>query len=538
MERLSYTNAEFWSGFSADETSVLDYKERLGKAGRLQEPVVAFANNRGGTIVVGVTEKRPRKIVGIQPGQVFEEHVQEAARETLPPLPIETDYVDVDGVTVGLLQVRPLEQGWAHTSDGRLIVRAGPTNRTLVGEELARFIRERGADPDEDTVVAGTSMEDLRAEALREYLRRTMDRPPTRALSRPAKDHGFVERDGRVRLAGLLLFGKEPQTKQRRFGIEFQRFAGTVAGGAELRNRRALTGNIPQLVHDADRLIYEEMRRDAVVRRLVREEVPEFPPIAIREALLNAVGHRDYSLTGASIEVRLYDDALEIQSPGALPGYVTLENIRDEQYSRNRRIMDAFYKLGLVEEAGQGIDRMFREMEDALLDPPEFQERGNNFIVRFGGRSVFAAEDRLWVNQFAQLPLSAHAKVALVYARRQSAVTNEELRSIRELSAADARSVLQELVANKLLQPVGRGRGTKYILGELARGARRKVNVGEQVEAIVAHAHRSGQIVNGDVRGLFGVDRVAARRLLESAVAQGRLTRVGVRAGTRYLPAD
>jgi ATP-dependent DNA helicase RecG len=534
--QLAYTKADLWGQYGYEETSVTDFKERLTKPARLQEPVVAFANNRGGTIIVGVTERRPRQLVGIEPGQAFEERVQETARQTIPPLPIETEYVDVEGLTLALLRVRPLDQGWAHTSDGRLMIRAGPTNRTLVGEELARFIRERGSEPVEDSLVAGTTIDDLRPDALRDYLRRTMERPP-RVLKRAARDHGFIGRDGRARLAGLLLFGKQPQTEQRRFGIEFQRFAGPI-GEAELRSRHAILGPLPQLVHDADQLIYEEMRRDAVVRGLVREEVPEFPPLAIREALLNAAGHRDYSLTGSSVEVRLYDDALEIQSPGALPGYVTLENIRDEQYSRNRRIMDAFYKLGLVEEAGQGIDRMFREMEDALLDPPEFQERGNNFIVRFRGRSVFAVEDRLWVNQFARLPLSAHAKVALVYARRQSAVTNEELRGIRGLSAVDARGVLQELVANKLLQPVGRGRGTKYVLGELARGARTEANVGEQLEAIVAHAHRLGHIVNGDVRGLFGLDRVEARRLLESAVAQGRLIRVGVRAGTRYLPND
>jgi ATP-dependent DNA helicase RecG len=364
-----------------------------------------------------------------------------------------------------------------------------------------------------------------------------MKRAP-RAPAKAALNLGFLDREGRARLAGLLLFGKEPQSHGRRFGVEFLRFAGTVSGGANLRERRALTGSLPDLVTIADQLIYEEMRRDAVVRGLVREEVPEFPPIAVREALLNALGHRDYSLTGSAIEVRLFDDALEIQSPGTLPGYVTLDNIRDEQYSRNPRLMDAFYKLGLVEEAGQGVDRMFREMEAALLDPPKLEERGNSFIVRFSGRSVFAAEDRLWIGQFASLPLSAHAKVALVFARRQGAVTNEELQALRGISAADARAALQELVSADLLQPVGRGRGTKYVLGAIARGARDVVDVREQIGAIVAHARRSGHIVNRDVRGLLGVDRVVARRLLESAVAQGRLTRVGIRAGTRYLPPE
>jgi ATP-dependent DNA helicase RecG len=278
------------------------------------------------------------------------------------------------------------------------------------------------------------------------------------------------------------------------------------------------------------------MRRDAVIRGLVREEVPEFPPLALREALLNAVGHRDYSLRGSAVQVRLFDDAIEVESPGTLAGWVTLENLLTAQYSRNERIMDAFHHLGLVEEAGTGIDRMFTAMEDALLDPPEFEELSNAFLVRFLGRSVFAAEDRVWVSRFGDLSLGAHEKVALMYARRQGAVTNEELRSLRNLDTRDSRTVLRNLVALRLLQPVGRGRGTRYVLGDLARQARRTANVSEQVATLVAHAHRAGSVANRDVRGLLGVNRVEARALLELAVGQGLLDPTGERRARRYLP--
>lgn len=111
------------------------------------------------------------------------------------------------------------------------------------------------------------------------------------------------------------------------------RFEGSVDGGARLRDRQEIVGPLPTLVTQADRQLYNVMRRDAVVRGLVREEVPEYRPIALREALVNAVGHRDYSLRGAAVEVRLYDDAIEVESPGTLAGYVTVENLREAQYS-------------------------------------------------------------------------------------------------------------------------------------------------------------------------------------------------------------
>jgi ATP-dependent DNA helicase RecG len=432
------------------------------------------------------------------------------------------------------MTVKALTRGWVQTSDGRLLVRAGPTNRALVGDELLRFVRERATDPVEDEPVPGSSLDDLRPELMRQFIRARMKR------SRPnlwtaARDLGLLTGDGKVRLAALLMFGKNPQHQFRRFGIVMSRFEGSVDGAARLRDRRELTGPLPLLVAQADQQIYNEMRRDAVVRGLVREEVPEYPPVALREALVNAVGHRDYSLRGAAVEVRLYDDAVEVESPGTLAGYVTVENLREAQYSRNERIMDALQRLGLVEEAGQGIDRMIAEMEDALLAPPQFEERSAAFVVRLRGGSVFAAEDRLWISQFGQLDLSADAKVALVYARRMGAITNEQLRSLRPLDREASRETLQDLVARGLLKVFGRGRGTGYRLSELAVEARTTATLGEQLMAVLNHARRTGVVVNSDVRGLLGVDAPEARTILEALVLRGLLQPEGERRGRRYL---
>lgn len=534
-QRLTLTDSEFWKRFGTEESSTVDFKESLARAGKLQEVLVAFANARGGTAVVGITKTRPHRILGVSWDQASEERVQEAARITHPPLRVSTSRLDIGGKTVALLIVDAVERGWVQTSDGRLLIRAGPTNRTLVGPELARFVQERGTEPAEDQIVRDASLDDLEPDALRAYLRTRLGRKRV-DVPAAARDLGLVTPEGRVRLASVLLFGKDPQKGHRRFGIDVLRFEGGVRDRPKLRERTQLAGTLPELVEAADRLIYEETRKDAVIRGLVREEVPEFPPIAIREALLNAVGHRDYSLRGSAVEVKLFDDALEIESPGTLAGYVTVENLREAQYSRNERIMDVFQVLRLVEEAGTGIDRMVEAMEDALLDPPEFEERPSSFLVRFRGRSVFAAEDRLWVSRFAEFDLSADEKVALVYARRQGAVTNEELRALRGMDRVRSRHVLKDLVSRGLLEAVGRGRGTRYVLGELARRARRFANVDEQLKTVVAHARRTGSVANRDVRGLLGIDRVTARTLLESAVAQGLLEPIGERRARRYLP--
>ena len=530
----SMTPSQFWSRFGDQESMTVEFKQQIQRTARMQAPMVAFANTRGGTILVGISDRRPRQILGIDWSQDLVEQIQEAARSTQPPLQVEVERRRIDGHDVACIQVGPMARGWVQTSDGRLLVRAGPTNRALVGDELLRFVRERAADPVEDEPAPGVEMDDLRVELVRQFMQARLGRSRVN-LATAARDLGLLTADGKVRLATLLMFGRNPQQRNRRFGIVVTRFEGSVDGGARLRDRRELGGPLPILVAQTDQRVQGEMRRDAVVRGLVREEVPEYPPVALREALVNAVGHRDYSLRGAAVEVRLYDDAVEVESPGTLAGYVTVENLREARYSRNERVMDALQRLGLVEEAGQGIDRMIAEMEDALLDPPQFEERSASFVVRLRGGSVVAAEDRLWVSQFGRLDLGPDAKVALVFARRSGAITNEQLRRLRPLDRDASRETLQDLVTRGLLEAFGRGRGTGYRLSELAVQARTTATLGEQLRAVLNHARRTGVVVNSDVRGLLGVDATEARSILEALVLRGLLRPEGERRGRHYL---
>lgn len=514
-----------------------DFKEQLPRPSRLQEPLVAFANQRGGVVAIGISKTQPHRVIGTDWSQEHEEKVQEMARATQPPIHLDVSTSWVDGHQVAFLQIEPVEQGWIQTSDGRLLIRSGPTNRALVGAELLRFVRERATDPVEDELIRGLTDKDLNEDLVQQYLGRRL--PLHRdGLGNALRDLGFATDKGELRMAAALLFGKNPQRDNRRFGIEVLRFEGVTSEKPPLRDKQELGGPLPHLVAEVDNLIYREMRRDAVVRGLVREEVPEFPPVVVREALLNAIGHRDYSARGASTQVRIYDDVLEIESPGTLPGYVTVETLRDEQYSRNQKLMDGLQRLGLVEEAGQGIDRMYSEMEDALLEPPQFEERSSSFLVRLKGTSVFAAEDRLWVGRFSDLNLSASEKVALVYTKRHGAIRNEELRNLRNLDRDSSRVLLQGLVARGLLDAVGRGRGARYVLGQAAQHGQADGELPERQLVVMKHARRQGSIVNADVRGLLDVDRFEAREILYGLVGEGLLRPEGERRGRRYLPGN
>jgi ATP-dependent DNA helicase RecG len=180
---------------------------------------------------------------------------------------------------------------------------------------------------------------------------------------------------------------------------------------------------------------------------------------------------------------------------------------------------------------------MISEMENALLSRPQFLEREASFVVRLLGTTVFTAEDRLWISRFADHDLSAHAKVALVFARRNGSIGNEDLRNLRNLDRDASRGVLQGLVAMGLLRAVGRGRGARYVPGRSAASTARTTTLDEQLQAVLNHARRQGSIANVDVRGLLvEVDRQRARSILNELVGRGLLRAEGERRGRRYLP--
>ena len=198
--------------------------------------------------------------------------------------------------------------------------------------------------------------------------------------------------------------------------------------------------------------------------------------------------------------------------------------------------MDTLGRLGLVEEAGTGIDRIYEALDDALLVPPEFEERDGSFVVRFRGQTIFSAEDRLWVARFADRIPNGHGRVALVYVRRHGAIRNEDLRDLRHLDARTSRATLADLVERGLLTQLGTRRGTRYVLGDLAVDTPPADEVAAKLDVITAHARRVGSITNSDVRGLLNLDRTEALRLLELAVTRGTLIPIGERRARRYLP--
>ncbi|RMF32210.1 MAG: transcriptional regulator [Chloroflexi bacterium] len=429
---------------------------------RLAEMLVAFANTDGGTILVGVDrEGRPT-------GQVYPEELegalQAAEARCTPPVQVSWEQAEVaDGAVIAIHVPRSPE---LHSlDDGRVLVRAGTENRPLTGPEIRHLAATKSSGDFEAELVAGAGREDLDEALIAEYLEKRAERgqPAYLPVDDLLVEIGATDEVGHPTVAGLLLFGRNPQAFLPQSGLVFVRFVGTEPRGedglAGYGRREEIGGSLARIIERTWEVLLEEMHIGAVVKGLEREERLEYPPFAVREALVNAVCHRDYRLRGRRIEVRKFADRLEVISPGGLPGYITLDNIVEEHFSRNPRIVGGLYYWGYIEELGLGVDRMIEEMTQAGHPPPRFRATPYSFTVTLSNLLVRAP-----VPAWARSMNERQAK-ALAYVQEHGRITNREYRQLcPDVSAETLRLDLADLVKRGILLKVGAKRGTYYIL--------------------------------------------------------------------------
>jgi len=358
-------------------------------ADTLAEQIAAFANNMGGTIVVGMDPQgrvRPNVADDVEP------LLARALLALEPPLRAgdlpEFRLEEGPWGQVAAIAIKPTS--YQVSVGGKAIyVRTGALNVRLTPEQVARVASSRAVAAFEEDYVAGATLDDFDDEIIAEYQRNRIKRGPrgesfTRAEL--LRDVGAIDAEGRPTVAGMLLFGKHPQHFFPQVGVVLVRFRGTsmrevVASDERYSRRVDVVGPAARVVEHAWQVLLEETQRGATTNGMAREEHYEYPPEAMREALVNAICHRDYSITGQRVEVRLFDDRIEIISPGRLPGHITLENMRDEHYSRNPRLVRGLHYWGYIEELGQGVDIIYEALGRAHQPPPDFRETERSLVV-------------------------------------------------------------------------------------------------------------------------------------------------------------
>jgi ATP-dependent DNA helicase RecG len=439
---------------------------------RIAETLVAFANSDGGTIVLGY-DARGKELMRAAPEDI-ENALREAAGVCKPPVRASLDPADSSGGGPVLVVRVPRSNDLHSLNDGRVLVRVAGENRPLTGDEIRNLATSKATGDFEAEVVAGAALDDFDMPIVEEYALKREERTRRKVSAdrlQLLRDVGALDYRGQPTVAGILLFGRNPQAFMPQSGVVFVKFPGVeprADGGAFGYGRREeINGPLARVIEKSWQVVLEEMRVGAVVTGLERQDILEYPEFAVRESLVNAVCHRDYRLRGRRIEIRKFSDRMEIVSPGGLAGYITLDNIIEEHFSRNPRIVQGLFQWGYIEELGLGIDRMIEDMTAYGHPPPKFNATAHSFTVLLSNqrerRGHFAVTAPITTPE--GLTVNERQARALQYIRDHGRITNRDYQTLcPDVTAETLRTDLVNMVDKGVLMRIGEKKGTYYIL--------------------------------------------------------------------------
>ena len=368
------------------ENQYFDRKSAKIKPSDLAPLISAFANADGGTIVIGISDDL-HILEGID--SFGEERINDfinAPKDCCMPMPRwQPEYVDILNKDqkpdrLLLLHIDESIDQVIRTKKETTFLRIGDRTRELRGDDLRNLEYVKSTRHYEDEPNYDARIEDLDAELLEEYMSRVgaAGLPVQQVLSA----RGFIKRvNGNEYLsnAAVLLFAQNVQQFYPNCRIRFLRYDGTYAqSGTRINIIRDTSIELPllRIVDKAKEFISTQLREFTMlnVQTGKFQVVPEYPEFAWLEGIVNAVTHREYAMAGSFIKVSMYDDRLEIESPGKLPNLVTVENIKNTRYSRNPRISRVMTEFGWVRELNEGVKRIFSDMQAFFLDAPIYSE--------------------------------------------------------------------------------------------------------------------------------------------------------------------
>ena len=429
-----------------DENKLFDRKSSKVKPTDIAPIISAFANAEGGTVVIGVAEKT-REIEGIDDiGNDSINDLIAAPKDVCIPMPqYKEEFLEVinkqgKADRLLLLHIEPSPEQVVRTINNSTYLRVADRTKELKGEDLRNLEYSKSVRHYEDECHPDASIEDLDKELLSTY--REKLHAEDLSYEELLKARGFLKQQkgsNKLTNAAVLLFAQNIVQFYPNCRIRFVRYDGTKARtGVDINIIRDQSIELPilRIIQAAKTFIGSQLREftalDTVTGKF--QIVPEYPEFAWLEGIVNAVTHREYAMSGRYILVSMYDDRLEIESPGKLPSVVTVDNIKETRYSRNPRIARLLTDFGWVRELNEGVKRIYSDMEKFFLDDPIYSEPEqsvrlvlkNNIVMRNLRRKDRAAE---FVGEDIWSSLDESDRLMLVYMSEKREVTRLALQT-------------------------------------------------------------------------------------------------------------
>lgn len=435
------------------EDQVTEFKQRLTSIQDVSKTVCAFANTLGGMIVVGISDDR--SIVGVPQDQLdrVQKELSHAAQDITPRPMISIAIESVEGFMVVFLKVnRPSDNAY-YTYKGAIWVRVGSTTRKLEGQTLLDYLRGRQILSFDEATDSLAREEDLDETKIRRYLdvRDQSDFLHHRSIMEFLVNSQLVSHEGRLKNSAVLVFAKHPTLFFSQAEIRLVRFDGSES--VKILASQFIQTDLASAIDVSLAFLRTHISKQLIVgSRPQRDEIYEYPLPVLREAIINAVVHRDYFNIN-SIQVSIYDDRIIIVSPGSVPKGMVPELFGSLSVKRNPIIYRILRDFRYIEGLGTGVPRMIQEMRNAGLPDPRFEFDGDFFFVELRRKKIFLSAEG--VDRISRL---------IVYLGAHKTVTAKEYAAMETIARATANKDLLELVHKGRLIRVGKTRGAYYTL--------------------------------------------------------------------------
>ncbi|MDO9184811.1 MAG: ATP-binding protein [Bacteroidia bacterium] len=383
--------------------------------------LVAFANADGGELLIGVEDSGV--VTGLNYSADKIDVLLNAPKNNVhknTPLPnYKTKITEIEGKTIIYFSIPKGNEYVYLTSDGRCIQRKDLESVPISAEEII-FTREETISREYDRhFIDSADMGDIDVDLISQITNQLSIRiSPEKFL----QHIDLAEFDGnklKLKRAALLLFSKKPNRWHPRLQVRIIKVADTILKSGEEFNvvfDEEITDNIVKLIEASWDIIRPHLTETRFSKQALFKTQIIYPELACREALINAIAHRDYSIEGRGIEVYVFNDRLEIQSPGELLSAIKvtdLESLKGVHQSRNSNVAKALREIGYMRELGEGIRRIYELMKNNDLEPPHFESKNKSFKVLLSQKHIFTKEEKFWLDNFEQLNLSREQKTVV-----------------------------------------------------------------------------------------------------------------------------
>ncbi|RLF68821.1 MAG: hypothetical protein DRN40_07170 [Thermoplasmata archaeon] len=450
---------------SGGESESLELKRSLSEWRGIIETVSAFSNTKGGIIVVGVDDNK--NLVGVDIGKgTIEDITNKILNNTEPKIYPEIKIAEGDGKRLIIIKVEeyPFDVVLAF---GRPFKRVGRNTVRISKDEYKRRILEihKKEIYFDGQPLTEARINEIDEEKLREFVKkarevRKLDVEEKESVRNILKKLKLLKGNALTN-AAILLFGREPERIFNQIGIKCVRFKGMDVSN-EMLDFKEIEGTLFTEVEEVEKFIFSNISLRAWIEdgKIRREERWEYPPKAIREALVNAIVHRDYC-TPSKVQIRIFDDRVEFWNPGRLPEGWTVETLKEEHTSEpfNPLVARMFFWIGYIEEIGTGTNKMIKWCKEWGLPEPDFQVRSGSIVITF-------RKSKLTDEYLEKLGLNEHEKEIIQLIKEKKKITSYDVQRKYGVSRDTANRWLNRLIGLNLVERVGRGRTTYYILRE------------------------------------------------------------------------